>query len=195
MAKYLVALLFVISTGTCVRAQMEVPPAPELELARVQHQRRAMLVLGGWAVTNIGLGLALRNNTEGATARFHEMNAIWNTVNLGIAGIGYYMAMRDGADLDAIASLRENNSFQKILLFNAGLDIGYMAGGLYLLERGRRPDADADQLKGYGRSIVLQGGFLFVFDLVNFFIANGRDDDYRLLFGPVGEGLGLSYTF
>lgn len=54
---------------------------------------------------------------------------------------------------------------QKILLFNAGLDVGYMLGGVYLLERGKREVKNAERLRGFGRSILLQGAFLFVFDL------------------------------
>ena len=49
-------------------------------------------------------------------------------------------------------------------LFNAGLDVGYMATGAYLWERGIRKDSRG--LKGYGQSLILQGGFLFTFDLI-----------------------------
>ena len=151
-----------------------------------------MVALGGWAVANIGVGLALRSR-EGAAGRFHEMNAIWNVVNLGIAGIGY-LTLGD-PQTTAAGGWQENVGFEKILLFNAGLDVGYVLGGIYLTERSRRPGADADRLLGYGRSIVLQGGFLLVFDLANYFIAHGRDAGYRILLGGTSEGLGLTYTF
>ena len=184
--------LFVVLLFSCAAAQTY-PDLSGLEEVRLGHQRKAMLALGGWAVGNIGLGLALRGHTEGSTRRFHEMNAIWNVVNLGIAGIGYFTL--GGAETQVLAAWKENLSFEKILLFNAGLDVGYMLGGLYLRERSRRPDADADRLRGYGTSIILQGGFLFAFDLVNYFIAHGRDESYRLLLGGTPEGIGFLLTF
>ena len=187
-------LLLILFVCTCVPAQSLLEPLP-LELERMDHQQAAMLVLGGWAVTNIGVGLVGRANTTGSTRRFHEMNAIWNVVNLGIAGFGYYSALREPAAGQALAAMTADNNFQKILLFNAGLDVGYVLGGLYLTERARRPDADTDRLKGYGRAVMLQGGFLLAFDLVNYFIAAGRNDGYRLLIAPAGEGLGLNLTF
>jgi hypothetical protein len=154
-----------------------------------------MLVLGGWAVGNIGLGLGLRATSGGAARRFHEMNALWNTVNLGIAGIGYISLLRADLPPDAFASLRENSSFAKILLFNTGLDVGYLVGGLYLRERARRPGADRGRLRGYGNAILLQGGFLFVFDLVNYLIANGRMEAYAPFLGAGDGGLGWIVPF
>lgn len=197
--KALLTLILVVLHCTCAPAQSSVAPdgsVLSLERARLHQQRTAMYVLGGWAVANIGLGLGLRAGRTGEARRFHEMNAIWNTVNLGIAGFGLWSVLRaDPAALDAFGSLRENDGLQKILLLNTGLDVAYIVGGLYLKERARRPDADADRLRGYGRSIVLQGGFLLAFDLVNYFIAAGRTGAYAPLLGATADGLGLSLRF
>ncbi|NJB87596.1 hypothetical protein GGR26_003380 [Lewinella marina] len=202
--KYPLLLLFALFLGTRAPAQsLPASPFPDeyrtaeaLETARLRHQQTAMLVLGGWALGNIGLGLALRSRRTGEDRRFHEMNALWNTVNLGIAGLGYLSVARtDPTALGAFASLLENQGLQKILLFNAGLDVGYLAGGFYLLERARRPDVDRDRLRGYGRSIILQGGFLLAFDLVNYFLAAGRNPDYAPLLGVTSEGVGLTLGF
>ena len=55
---------------------------------------------------------------------------------------------------------------EKLYLFNAGLDVAYLATGLYLLEKGRNPTAagSPDRWRGYGQSLLLQGGFLLLFD-------------------------------
>jgi len=42
------------------------------------------------------------------------------------------------------------------------LDIAYMAGGMYLKERGFR--LNKDRFIGFGKSIIFQGAFLFTFD-------------------------------
>ena len=47
---------------------------------------------------------------------------------------------------------------------NAALDLGYMAGGLYLKERGLR--RENDRLVGFGKSVILQGAFLMAFDAI-----------------------------
>ena len=191
-------LTFVFAASHLLLGQTPEPGLSEEVLAfnraRIDHQRTAMYTLGGWAVLNIGAGLALRTNTQGVDRKFHEMNAIWNVVNLGIAGLGYLsVAREDPTALGLFDVTAKHYSFQKVLLFNAGLDVGYVLGGLYLNERARRPGADSSLLRGYGRSIMLQGAFLFVFDLVNFFIADGRDEQLNLLLS--GDGLELSRRF
>ncbi|OAV44490.1 hypothetical protein [Lewinella sp. 4G2] len=177
-------------------AQVETDLLATYNQASLQQQKVAMLTLGGWAVANIGTGLALRGGSEGATRRFHEMNALWNTVNLAIAGFGYYSYLQaDPAGWDLATSMQKHQQFQKILLFNTGLDVGYVLGGLYLTERAKRPGVDTDQLKGYGNSIMLQGGFLFVFDLVNYVIATKLNGTLPLRLGGTADGLGLLLNF
>lgn len=155
-----------------------------------------MLVLGGWAVTNIGLGAALRGQHSGSEKYFHNMNIYWNVVNLGIAGLGYYTALRETPEAyTAFTTAARHYSFQKVLLFNAGLDVGYLLGGLYLTERAKRGGERADQLKGFGKSVILQGGFLFAFDLVNYFIATRADKNLEILLTSTGNGLGMSLMF
>ncbi|MEO0626280.1 MAG: hypothetical protein AAFY91_04785, partial [Bacteroidota bacterium] len=101
----------------------------------------------------------------------------------------------DPASWDLATGLSKHQSFQKILLFNAGLDVGYIVGGFYLQERARRPDVNSDRLRGFGKAIVLQGSFLMAFDLINYFIANGRTGDLDLRLGAVGNGVGMVLTF
>ncbi|MEL6141610.1 MAG: hypothetical protein AAFU67_08325 [Bacteroidota bacterium] len=183
--------------GTLIAQSEKSVSIIDFNLSRIQHQRRAMLVLGGWAVSNIALGASLRGNATGETRYFHDMNAYWNVVNLGIAGLGYFAALReDPSALDVYGTIQKHYAFQKILLFNAGLDIGYILGGLYLTERARRGGENADRLKGFGKSIMLQGGFLFAFDLVNYFISNTGSTQLHLILGGIaGPSLGLQLRF
>jgi len=125
-----------------------------------------MLVLGSWAVTNIALSPFLASRASGSQRYFHQMNGYWNGVNLVIAGLGYSTAITsDPNGLSLSESLSEQHSIEKILLFNAGLDLAYVAGGLYLQERSSRSTKNANRLKGFGQSLVLQGAFLFAFDV------------------------------
>lgn len=166
---------------------------------RLQKQKTGMLVLGGWALANIAGGIALSSSTNGRSKYFHQMNAGWNTVNLAIAGFGYYATIKtDPASFDFYQSMHEQHKFQKILLFNAGLDVGYMLGGLYLMERSKNTANKPERLEGFGRSIILQGAFLFVFDLVNYAIHAKQNSVIQDLLGSLqftGDQIGLVYIF
>ncbi len=133
--------------------------------SEIHFRKTGMLVLGSWAAANIAGGLVLRSQTAGRDRYFHEMNAIWNTVNLGIATFGYISAARMGVPESAFGLYQAQESLDKTLLFNAGLDLAYIAGGFWMIERARNTNERPERLEGYGRSVVLQGAFLFVFDL------------------------------
>ena len=170
---------------------------------RIKKQKRAMLVLGSWAVANMAAGAALQGNAEGTTKYFHQMNLGWNAINLTIAGLGYWGITRTDPSLfDLAQSIDGSHRFQKILLFNTGLDIGYMIGGAYLIERSKNTpiDKNPDRLKGFGQSIILQGGFLFAFDLATFLILSADNQAIpgllgNLNFGIQPNGIGLSFKF
>lgn len=133
--------------------------------AEQNYRQTGMMVLGGWAVANMASGLVMRSNTTGVDSRFYEMNAIWNGVNLAIAGFGYFSAAKLGTDGSAFQLYQEQMGIDKTLLFNAGLDLGYIAAGAWMMERSKNVSKDPDLWKGYGRSIMFQGAFLFAFDV------------------------------
>jgi len=128
-------------------------------------QKNGMIVLGTWATLNLISGSAGYFLSAKNTKYFHQMNAGWNIVNLGIAGFALYnLGQSDASLMGYSESLSELRNLDKILLFNAGLDFGYMAAGAWLWERGLRKGSE--RLEGYGKSLILQGGFLLAFDLV-----------------------------
>ena len=111
-----------------------------------------MGTLNGWALANITTGtlLALQED-DPQQAAFHQMNAGWNTVNLALATTSL---LRDRPV--------EPQKLARVFWINAGLDVGYMAGGLLLRQRGL--SQERPELVGWGDAILLQGGFLLVFD-------------------------------
>lgn len=140
------------------------------ESDRQQINKTGMIVLGSWAVGNILLGAYGNYKYEGQTKYFHQFNAMWNVVNLGIAAFGYFNAAgSDPNTMTATQILNEYSSLQNFLLLNAGLDVAYMVTGLYLKERAKN-SSNPDRLRGYGNSLLLQGGFLLAFDVALYFI-------------------------
>ena len=126
-----------------------------------------MLTLGSYAMGNFAVsGAGYFAAEDEYTKRFHEMNVMWNTVNFGLALPGYFKAKNNAGDWDAVEMERQQRKTQSIFLINSAVDIGYIATGMYLRrEAENRPD-ESDMFKGYGDSMVLQGSFLFAFDLV-----------------------------
>lgn len=122
-----------------------------------------MLVLGGWGISNLVGGGILSTQQFGTSKYFWQMNAAWNTVNITIAAIGYFGSGKDWSTTSELLSIVDN--YQKAYLFNAGLDVGYVMTGFYLRELSNRKPLHADRLKGYGNAMILQGSFLFIFDL------------------------------
>lgn len=181
--------------GSAATAQ-RVTPSPELHKfseQRSKHQKTLGLTLGSFALANIAVGAVAAGQTSGETKYFHKMNLYWNLVNLGIAGVGLLGSRKASADTETLSdAIRQHENMKQILLVNAGLDVAYVVGGAYLRERAEsRPDK-ADQLRGYGKSIMAQGGFLLAFDLVNYFIFKKRGDKQeRLLLSAGPSGLGV----
>ena len=154
-----------------VFAQGPSPGLLELNEQRTQTVKVGMYTLGGWALTNMavsGIGWA---NTTGQQRAFHQMNVWWNVVNLGLAA-GSFIGMQgdDTTEWTPWRSLQDQMTLEKTFLFNAGLDLAYVTGGFYLRERAKADPTQADQWNGWGNSLLLQGGFLFAFDLAMYFI-------------------------
>ena len=130
---------------------------------RLDYNQQGMLILGTWAVVNLIFGAIASFRTRGQIQAFHQMNAYWNVVNLGIAAYGFWQASQV-AVLNFWEVLVAQQQIEKILLANSALDFGYIALGLCLIERGRC--LEKDKWLGFGKSIVLQGAFLLLFDAI-----------------------------
>jgi hypothetical protein len=151
-------ILAALPVGAQGLADLEV-----INQTRLDYNQQGMLILGTWAVVNLILGAVASFRTSGQTQAFHQMNAYWNVVNLGIASYGFWQASQV-AVLNFWEVLVEQQQIEKVLLANSALDFGYIALGLYLIERGRR--LEKDKWIGFGKSIVLQGAFLLLFDAI-----------------------------
>ncbi len=125
-----------------------------------------MQVLCSWGIANIadgGIGYFTAKQDE--WKYFHEMNAVWGVVNTSIAAVSLRNGRREmTAKLNAQQSYEEYKATKKIYLINSGLDLVYIAVGLGLTKYGETTNNNPAIFTGFGRSIVLQGAFLFLFD-------------------------------
>lgn len=172
-----------------------VSPLNDFHTERMKINESAMLLLGSWAAGNIIIGTYGNFKTKGEPKYFHRFNAMWNVVNLGIAAFGYFNAVNsDPAGMTSLEIVKDFNSLQNFLLLNAGLDAAYIMTGFYLKEKSKN-SSNAEILRGFGNSLLLQGGFLLVFDTALYFIHQNHasvklyPNIEPLLSGGIGVGL------
>ncbi|UPT67048.1 MAG: hypothetical protein M0D57_22000 [Sphingobacteriales bacterium JAD_PAG50586_3] len=170
----LITILFACSLQT-LNAQLA---DTSLYATRYAKTNRAhAIVLGSWGAVNLLGGTAWALGSTGQTRQFNVMNAAWGGINLGIASLMFIGLKKENAKTYSLYdNIQRQAQLEKVLLFNTGLDVGYVMGGLAMNYYGQLPDAkNGQRLQGFGKSIMVQGGFLFVQDLVFYLLhANNR---------------------
>jgi hypothetical protein len=172
----------------------------KFEKERVRYSKNAMIGLAGWSVANI-VGSGIATNTRNKEMRyFHQMNVMWGGINLALAGLGYWGANREKIDNPTLAAvLKHQNKIEKTYLINAGLDVVYVGSGL-LMNKTSDNQKNPEKFKGYGNSIMVQGGFLLLYDAVMYAIHHkhgkqlkSMDNKLTLNAGP--GAVSLTYNF
>lgn len=117
-----------------------------------------------WSLFSILAGLAMQVGR--AMARATGIQFIgWGAIDAAIALFGQRQSQNRYAqpDADSVAVIAaETSKLRRLLWLNTALDVLYMAGGLVLIVR---RGADDMRWRGHGLGILIQGGFLFLFDL------------------------------
>ena len=103
-------------------------------------------VLGRWATASVVVGAALSAHPQ--TRGFGRQTAAWGAVDGVIAYAGVRSRRRRGPT--------DPRRLRRVLLVNAGLDVGYLAAGAWLVRDGR--------WRGDGAAVVVQGAFLLALD-------------------------------
>ena len=172
----------------------------KFEKDRVRYTKNAMVALAGWSVVNI-VGSGIATNTRNKEVRyFHQMNVMWGGINLTLAGLGYWGAGREKVDNPVLADvLKHQNRIEKTYLINLGLDVAYVGAGL-LMNKTSDNQKNPAKFEGYGNSIMLQGGFLLLYDAIVYSIHHkhgkqlkGMGEKLTLNAGP--GAVSLTYNF
>lgn len=138
---------------------------------RLNTDKKLMLTLGSWASVNmIGSGAAWATLPKSEARYFHQMNVMWNVVNLGLAVPGYIKARKTHPGMTFSETIKVQHQTEKVFLFNGALDVAYMTGGFLLREMAQNDPSKSQMFNGFGNSLLLQGGFLFIFDLTAYAI-------------------------
>jgi hypothetical protein len=191
----LLLVSFLVFIFNCSFGQQYVP----FNTTRVEVDKKLMLGLGTWATTNFiasGIGWSQAKTTE--SQYFHQMNVMWNLVNIGLAIPGYVKASKARTDLTYEQTLQQQKKTEKIFLINTCLDVAYVSSGLLLLHKSKETSPVDQRQSGYGKSILLQGGFLFLFDLTAYLThkthGNALINSSMGSIGMSPTGIGLSWN-
>ena len=174
-------------------------------LGQVQeHQRelneineKLMIGLGSYAVSNfIYGGVGYLSTDDEYSRHFHQMNMMWNTVNLGLAIPGYMKASKDSRALSAEELNRLQKKTEMIFLVNDVLDIGYVAAGFWLRRNANSQGDQEAMYRGYGDSMIMQGSVLLAFDALAYVLhhKHGKQLD-KIALHSNGNYIGVAISF
>ena len=156
-----------------------------------------MTFLTSWAATNIAGGTTAYYLAKDPEWKyFHEMNVLWNTVNMGVGIAGILSERKSRKMLDLAESLKAQKKVERIFLFNSGLDLLYIGGGVAMLQT--KNAKNPERMRGYGNALILQGSFLLLFDGVEYFLHRSNGYRYKassLSLNFNGASVGFTYNF
>ncbi|PQA60378.1 DUF6992 family protein [Siphonobacter curvatus] len=194
MKKLLSLLALCVGTQRPSKAQTE--PLRSFDQQRVDLTQRGMYVLGGWAVGNLVYSATQLGKSSGEAKAFHQMNIGWAAIDLVLAGASLLSNRKPLPARSADEVLKQQRKFEKIFLINTALDVVYVGGGVYLNQRGERQDKA--QLRGFGKAVILQGAFLFLFDGVMYAAHRThyrKNESLWKNLEPADEGVGVKVKF
>ncbi len=191
MKKIVITSLFIFTCATVLSQSYE-----SFYSTSQGTTRNAMFLLAGWSIANLSLGSYGWINYSGSQKYSSQMNTLWNVVNLGIASYSI-LSNTPGVyeNMTHTEMLKEHMNMEKLLLINAGLDVLYIGGGLFMNYRSARSEKNKDLLKGYGQSVILQGGFLLAFDMIFYIILRQQRMDFFNHIQVHPNGISLNFTF
>jgi hypothetical protein len=130
-----------------------------------------------WSAGSIVTGAAMLLNPDrrwrGAGAQFIG----WGAVDALIAWLGLRSTREKAAAPDAHdreTQQQARTTLRRVLWINTGLDVGYVSAGVVLAKTQGRSDRF---WFGSGLGIVVQGGFLLLFDLIHALLLQAEGDD------------------
>jgi hypothetical protein len=176
----LTATIFMAIVATLTLHAQSTITLQEITQRQTHLQRVSTWTLAGWSVANLAVSGIAIGQAEGSSRYFHEMNLYWNAINVGIAGIGLLSLRKKHSSSTVSSVVKEHYALQNSLLLNTGLDLAYVTSGFWLMDKSKS-EIDPirnDRFRGFGQAVIVQGGFLLVFDLTNYFLH--RSDNPRL---------------
>jgi hypothetical protein len=135
-------------------------------------QLRLFPALLVWALGSIATGLVWMRNDDRQVRGYGSQFAGWGAINLLLALFGLSSAARNQkrlkqGEISPTQHAVQAQKFERLVLVNAGLDVGYIAAGAWLASTPiDKPQKQPGLRRGMGWGILCQGAFLLGWDLL-----------------------------
>jgi hypothetical protein len=131
------------------------------------YQRRVMPILLGWGIGSIVSGLiwllGCSQKMRGMGSQFFGWGLVDSLIAIfAIASADRKTMLLESGEVTPGEHLQQAVQFERFVWFNALLDIGYVIGGIRLAKR----SPQEPRRRGIGWGILIQGAFLFVWDVL-----------------------------
>jgi hypothetical protein len=160
-------------------------------------EKRSMIALTSWGGLNLISGAIGWRTSTGESSYFHQMNASWGLINAGIGTAALLIHKNKSTTIQD--ALQSSHRTEKILYLNTGLDVAYVTAGFLFKSASKNNPENAMRFQGFGNSLLIQGGFLLLFDITQIILHTrhrnlNRDSLWDNL-SMSESGLGFKYTF
>lgn len=134
------------------------------------YQRTRLLILFGWGLASVLSGVGVLNRHK-FWRQFWLQNLSWGAIDALLAASALRSGSRklkeypenSGSNLPATIK-KDIRSYHKILVINLFLDIAYLISGEMIRRKGN--ESRREDWQGIGVGFLVQGLFLFVYDLI-----------------------------
>ncbi len=124
-----------------------------------RFQERVGRILTLWGAGSVLVGSALAPLESPVLRQIGIQSLIWGAIDAAIGEFGQRSARKNSERQDVNVA-QQARRFRTIVLVNTLLDVGYVAGGAWLL----RSANGHSERTGAGIGVIIQGAFLLVFD-------------------------------
>lgn len=188
---FITALVSLVSSVICRSQELD-----EYLIKEHQIEKNSMIALTSWGGANLISGIAGWSTSEGESSYFHQMNASWGLINAGI-GTAALLIQRERPNTLKKA-LNKSHTTEKVLYLNTGLDAAYITVGFALRSEANNNPENYHRFRGFGNSLLLQGGFLLLFDITQLILHNRHrslsEDSLWKNLSLSETGFGIKYT-
>ena len=131
-----------------------------------KFQRTVSNRLLAWSILSMVGGALLQLARAPFWRAFGQQAIGWGAIDAALAVFGRRgLEQKVQRGYPPAEAANDLHNLRRLLWFNAGLDVLYMLGGLALLRR------EDETPRGHGAGILVQGIFLFKFDLIHALLA------------------------
>ena len=129
--------------------------------------RKQLPLLLGWAVGSVTFGLLQRQYKNDQQRGLGDQFIGWGAIDgiiaaSGMAGMHKNARLLAADKIEPIKHDKDARQFEQVVWVNTVLDIGYILAGKSLVQR----NPGNTYRRGMGWGILIQGGFLFLWDLL-----------------------------